>query len=242
MTDDRSLDLTPRPEFADRLQAALLREIASPETAGRHRRVQPHAEPQETIVTIAPTARPGRRRFTPYIAAAASIALVIIGVALLSGGGQNDRSPATIPATTIPDGVYRNTITVNDVSKANISTDLDWSGTWTLTVRNGTFQLHCAPAKPDGKDCGSNTTAAVVEAGRMVVLGDRVTFEGDAASVSAASGCHITNDTTDQRACVVLKPYTMRWSFDGRLLRFSVDTPDAATEWNLIIKPLTKVG
>jgi hypothetical protein len=103
MTHDRSLDVTPRREFADRLEADLLHIIgAGPvgdatHTEPGHTTALTSHKPiahKEAIVAIEldhqPTARSPRRA----LVAAAGIILVVAAIALVAGRGNGDQHPA----------------------------------------------------------------------------------------------------------------------------------------------------
>jgi hypothetical protein len=95
MTDDHSLDLAPRAEFADRLEADLLRVI------GNRAETLPIPDPEETFVIVERTTSPfpiRRRRWLVPVAAAV-IALVAGGVIALV---RRDHTTVVEPADSNP--------------------------------------------------------------------------------------------------------------------------------------------
>jgi hypothetical protein len=109
MTDDRSFELTPRPEFADRLEADLLHIVGVARVGDATRtepgQTSPPISPKEAIVAIEldhrqATARSPRRA----LVAAAVIVLVVAAVALVAGRGNSDQHPA---ASTLPPGARK---------------------------------------------------------------------------------------------------------------------------------------
>ncbi|HEX5014356.1 MAG TPA: TRAP transporter substrate-binding protein DctP [Candidatus Limnocylindrales bacterium] len=100
----------------------------------------------------------------------------------------------------IPDGVYRATITLDAVTNAGMSNEDGHTGIWTLTVRDGRFQITCGPLEEPERDCGNNTDfGAVLEQGPLKGSGDRAFFAVE-----------------DPR----FPPYDFRWKLDGDQLTF----------------------
>ena len=62
----------------------------------------------------------------------------------------DDGGVGPVPRTTssLPDGLYRVELSADDVIDADLGHSGGWSGTWTLTVSDGTFQLGCRCAIP----------------------------------------------------------------------------------------------
>jgi hypothetical protein len=112
MTDDRSLDMHPRAEFADRLEADLLREIGGRDTTTP----TPQLDEEPLVnIELTPTEPSSRPRWMMFAAAAAVIALVIVGAALAGRGHNKDVQPAdSLDATTtvLPASTHAVTFTV----------------------------------------------------------------------------------------------------------------------------------
>jgi hypothetical protein len=129
--------------------------------------------------------------------------------------------PTTAPA--IPTGVYRTRVTRDDVLSLG-GDDLTSAGTWTLTVKPGTFELECRPIADQGTDCGhhplTKTHPFLVEVGQL--RGDRATvwFIDDGPLTAKLTGC---DPRTGGGA---LGPYRFTWKATGSGLRFS-DLPRA---------------
>lgn len=89
MTDDHSLDTAPRAEFADRLEADLLRVI------GRRAETLSIPDPEETFVIVEPTTvGPSRRRWLAPAAAAAVVLVAAAVFAFVRRGDPSEVEPA----------------------------------------------------------------------------------------------------------------------------------------------------
>jgi hypothetical protein len=64
----------------------------------------------------------------------------------------------TIPAETsvLPDGIYRTQISSADVEAASLDNGPGWTGTWTLTIEDGTYNLTCRILDMSERDCGNS--------------------------------------------------------------------------------------
>ena len=95
MTDDRSLDMTPRVEFADRLEADLLRAIGARDTTTTTHHVNSKSA-EEPLVNVRQTPALAPRRPVWMLAAAAAsvIVLVLVGVAFATRRQTDSTSPA----------------------------------------------------------------------------------------------------------------------------------------------------
>jgi hypothetical protein len=114
MTDDRSLDLTPRAEFADRLEADLLH-IVGAAALGEHTPTEsgPNRPPislKEPIVAVELDHQSIARSPRRALVAAAGIILLVVAVAVVAGRGNGDRHPA---ASTLPPGARNVTFVVH---------------------------------------------------------------------------------------------------------------------------------
>jgi hypothetical protein len=146
--------------------------------------------------------------------------------------------PTTVPA--IPTGVYRTRVTDDEVLSLG-GDDLQNAGTWTLTVKPGTFALECRPISDPGEDCGhspvTGTHPFLVEIGQL--RGDRATvwFLDDEALIAKLTGCD---------KCGTVGPYRLTWKTTGSGLRFSAFVEpghpgfDLVTNWTA--KPWTKIA
>ena len=128
----------------------------------------------------------------------------------------------TVPTSTpidgavIPDGIYRTAISASAVTAAGDSNSSGWSGTWTLTIKDGTYALTCRPLDRPGRDCGNSVFDGALEAGHLRGAGDQVWFEHDTQLLSALSGCELPPSHTDPGHCVPLDPYSATWTFARR--------------------------
>jgi TRAP-type C4-dicarboxylate transport system substrate-binding protein len=132
-------------------------------------------------------------------------------------------SAPTIPAdvSSLPDGTYREQVTQADANAAGAS-DQGIAGTWTLTVKGGTYTLSCRFIGQPLTDCGSSHfDGATVEAGRLRGNGHTVYFVGDATMLQQANGCLMPPSQTLDGHCYVVPPYWLDWSLNGNRLTFS---------------------
>lgn len=131
----------------------------------------------------------------------------------------------SIPDTvsSLPDGTYRHQVALADVQAAGIPTNqAGWTGTWTLTVKDGIFALSCRSIDQPGVDCGNNPVdGATVEAGLVRGAGNTVYFVGEGDMLLKASGCLLPPSTSLPGHCVVIPPYWLDWSLEGDQLTFS---------------------
>jgi hypothetical protein len=148
--------------------------------------------------------------------------------------------PTTVP--TIPTGVYRTRVTDDEVLSLG-GDDMQNAGTWTLTVKPGTFALECRPISDPGEDCGhdplTGTHPFLVEIGQL--RGDRATvwFIDDGALKAKLTGCD---------KCGTVVPYRFTWKTTGSGLRFSdpfmpghpASPANPVTNWTA--KPWTKIA
>jgi TRAP-type C4-dicarboxylate transport system substrate-binding protein len=143
--------------------------------------------------------------------------------------------PATVSA--LPDGVYRQRITAADVEAAGMSNNDGWSGTWTMTVKHGTYEGRCRPIDAPGKDCGGSASDGPLEVGDLRGTGDTVYFVPDAARLSALTGCKLPPSSQGDGHCGPDDPYRANWKFSGDELAL---TGPAGTAFG--IKPYKKIS
>ena len=152
--------------------------------------------------------------------------------------------PATGPAPStpidgavIPDGIYRTPIPAVVVTAAGDSNSSGWSGTWTLTIKDGTYALTCRPLDRPGRDCGNSVFDGALEAGRLRGAGDRVWFELDAQLLAALTGCQLPPSRTDPGHCAPRDTYSARWTLVGDKLTFS-----DSDVLHLVLEPWRRIG
>ncbi len=157
--------------------------------------------------------------------------------------GVSSPEEATIPmegAPPIPDGVYRVEITADEVAAAGLSNGPGWSGTWTMTIDDGTYALTCQPITAPGKDCGNVTYGqdgvtfdTVLEAGYLQGDDMSVVFAYDPEVHSQHTGCELP--------CLGEFELAFTWSMNGdRLQLVDVSTADPYHQHTL--KPWTRIG
>jgi hypothetical protein len=131
----------------------------------------------------------------------------------------------------LPDGTYRVRITLDDLAAERVANNEGWTGTWTLRIEGGEYQLTCQPVDDPGRDCGNTTFEGPPEAGYVKGTGDVVHFVYDAELHSALTGCALP--------CFPLSPYSVRWSLDGDVLTFSDSEPFVV--YDKVLKPWNKI-
>ena len=138
----------------------------------------------------------------------------------------------------LPNGIYQVAITLADIQAAGIDNSPGWTGTWTLTVEDGTYDMTCRPIENPGKDCGSSTYEGPLEAGYLRGSGDVVYFVYDAELHSALTGCATAPEVAPP--CYPIPTYSVRWSLDGDVLTFSDSQPFVV--YDKVLEPWTRIG
>jgi hypothetical protein len=156
-------------------------------------------------------------------------------------GGEPSVQPS-IPAETaaIPNGVYRVELSAAEIAAAGVDNGQGWSGTWTITVKDGTYVVTCRPVDRPGRDCGNTTYDGPLDAGQLRGSGQTVTFVWDGQMMTELTGCDLSAKPPQEGACYPQPPITMAWELDGEELRFrqlSGDEPYSST-----LKPYRKIG
>jgi TRAP-type C4-dicarboxylate transport system substrate-binding protein len=154
--------------------------------------------------------------------------------------------PAAGPAPSIPtarsslpDGTYRQAVTSADLAALNVGNGPGWTGTWTLTIHDGTYALTCRFLDDPQRDCGNaGVEGVVLEAGYVRGTGAEVYFVGDGGVESRMTGCKLP--PSDQPGyCFVLPPYGYTWSIEGKQLTFTHPVPTNAAAFGFT--PWTKI-
>jgi TRAP-type C4-dicarboxylate transport system substrate-binding protein len=160
------------------------------------------------------------------------------------GAIDDDANLGAIPeeVSELPDGEYRVEITTADVAGAGLSNGPGWSGTWTLTVRQGTFELRCRPVEDPGVDCGTSSEPQdePFEAGEVLGTGNMVYLVNTGELMSQLTGCKLPPSSTEPEHCGPATTSRMTWVLDGDGLRFG----DQQGSENLIyvIEPWQKIS
>jgi len=153
--------------------------------------------------------------------------------------------PPSIPSSvsSIPAGSYRVQITLADILKAGGSNSWGNTGTWTLTIKDGTYAVSCQAVAEPGVDCGNipANTPMVVEAGLVRGTGQTVYFVPDGPTEAKIQGCALPPSTVPF-PCNVTAPYSVDWALSGTTLTFTNSGGIAHDVDNLSIKPWTKIG
>lgn len=148
-----------------------------------------------------------------------------------------------IPSTvsSLPDGIYRASISADEVAAAGHSNASGLSGTWTLTVRHGTYEVRCRPLTVSSKDCGEAVYDGPLDVGDL--RGDRHTayFVYLPQRLAKLTGCKLPTSTFEHGHCASAAPYRATWVTDGANLTFS-DFRGVGDTDELSIKPWRKIG
>jgi TRAP-type C4-dicarboxylate transport system substrate-binding protein len=153
--------------------------------------------------------------------------------------------PADDPLAEVPDeisslpaGQYRTEIRLADVTAAGVDNGPGWTGTWTLTIENGSYVLTCRAVESPGKDCGNTTWEGALEAGSLLGRGDIVYFDHDEELMAHLTGCQLPA-AAEPGHCPSAATYRVQWSLEGDRLTFT-DAGEVApyhltlTEWQKI--------
>ena len=152
---------------------------------------------------------------------------------------------STVPyeESTLPDGVYRVAIRVEDVAAAGRSNVNGLGGTWTLEVRDGEYQLSCQPLGEPSTDCGNSHASGLFEAGHLRGTGNKAYFVYDAELLSDLNGCQLPPSQLIPGHCPALIDYYANWAVDDDILTFSEFGPASwSNNDNLTITPWQKIG
>lgn len=137
----------------------------------------------------------------------------------------------------LPDGVYRAALQLADVTAAGYNNDDGVTGTWTLVLRNGTYELTCEILESPSQDCGhSGGIDDVLEAGYAKLGGNTVAFVYDSELHSQLTGCALP--------CSPLPTQQVTWSLQGKDLIFTdlvVDGPGGSMN-EKVLTPWVRIG
>jgi TRAP-type C4-dicarboxylate transport system substrate-binding protein len=135
-----------------------------------------------------------------------------------AGSGSLGSIPTTVSA--LPDGVYRRELTQQDIAAAGGDDGTGPAGIWTITVRRGTYEVHCRPVPGPGEVCGGSVTEKPLEVGDLRGTGKIVYFVPDAKKISRLTGCTLPVGNQNP-SCGPDNPYRLRWALMGDKLVFS---------------------
>ena len=135
----------------------------------------------------------------------------------------------------LPDGEYRVEITTDDVAAAGLDNRDGKSGTWTLTVRDGTYEMRCRPLDDPGIDCGQSVEDGPLDVGYLRGTGQTVTLVYDPELMSELTGCKLPVSSTLPDHCGPAGDVTLTWEIEGDSLTLSGNV-----WWGL--EPWTKIG
>jgi TRAP-type C4-dicarboxylate transport system substrate-binding protein len=151
-------------------------------------------------------------------------------------GTVDDQSVGAVPDDTadLPDGEYRVEITTDDVAAARLDNRDGHSGTWTFTVRDGTYEMRCRPLDDPGIDCGQEVDDGPFDAGYLRGTGQTVTLVHDPELISKLSGCKLPVSETLPDHCGPGGGVTLTWGIEGDSLTFSGDVWWGLESWTKI--------
>jgi hypothetical protein len=135
---------------------------------------------------------------------------------------QPTSAPTEIPTerSALPDGVYRSQLSIERAKQLGLD-ETGMAGTWTLTVKAGTFKLECKAISQPGIECGTHNPnlPAVVEVGTLHGTGNTVWFVHDQELLVKLSGCVRHSEGVD--GCGPEDAYHFDWKRAGKGLRFN---------------------
>jgi TRAP-type C4-dicarboxylate transport system substrate-binding protein len=148
-------------------------------------------------------------------------------------GKADKKSAGAVPddIADLPDGEYRTEITTDDLAAAGLGNGDGKSGTWTLTIHEGIYELRCRPLDDPGIDCGHSVEDDPLDAGYLRGTGNTVTFVHDPELVSKLTGCKLPVSETLPDHCGPGGRATLTWEIKGDSLTLSGD-----------LEPWTKIG
>lgn len=152
-------------------------------------------------------------------------------------GKANKKSSGAVPddIADLPDGEYRAEITTADVAAAGLRNGDGNSGTWTLTVHRGEYQMRCRPVDIPETDCGGTVRDSPLDAGHVRGTGNTVTFVHDPELISKLAGCKLPVSETLPDHCGRGGSVMLTWELKGDSLTLRGDD-----FWGL--EPWTKIG
>jgi TRAP-type C4-dicarboxylate transport system substrate-binding protein len=139
----------------------------------------------------------------------------------------------------MPDGEYRVEITTDEVAAAGLDNRDGKSGTWTFTVRDGTYEMRCRPLDDPGIDCGHSVEDGPLDVGYLRGTGQTVTLVYDPELISELTGCKLPVSGTLPDHCEPGGDVTLTWEIEGDSLTFS---GDLGRDFELVLEPWTKIG
>ncbi|MFZ0625809.1 MAG: TRAP transporter substrate-binding protein DctP [Acidimicrobiia bacterium] len=111
--------------------------------------------------------------------------------------------------TALPNGIYRAEVHLSDVTAAGYNNDNGVTGTWTIIMKDGTYQLTCEILEDQSQDCGhSGGIDDILEAGYARPSGNTVAFVYDSDLHSQLTGCALP--------CSPLPTLEVTWSLRGK--------------------------
>jgi TRAP-type C4-dicarboxylate transport system substrate-binding protein len=140
-------------------------------------------------------------------------------------GASTEAIPRTLAP--VPNGTYRKQITLDDVEAAGLTNNDGLTGTWTLTVRDGHFELRCRPIDLPGIDCGGEVFDGPLDMGDLRGDDHMLWWVYDADRLAEATGCLLPASDLQEGHCGALDPYRMSWKLDGHDLVLSDATGGA---------------
>jgi TRAP-type C4-dicarboxylate transport system substrate-binding protein len=160
---------------------------------------------------------------------------------------QQSSAPTTevgpIPAATsaLPAGIYRVEIGLADVERAGVTNADGLTGTWTLRVRDGKYELGCRPLDNPGVDCGHAVYDGALEAGDLRGTGHTAYFVYRPDRLSQLTGCQLPVSQSLSGHCFAGQNYRIDWAVEGDRLIFT-NYVSSWTNLQFMIEPWQKIG
>ena len=160
------------------------------------------------------------------------------------GSGQQNNPLGTIPSTvsSLPSGTYRAAVTVDDLNSRGMDKESGMSGTWTLKVADGKYELSCRPLALPGIDCAQEVYNGPLDVGDLRGSKNVVYFIYNAERKSRMTGCKLPVSQNLPGHCFAGRPYRMAWAIDGDQLTFSDYRSDNWPNDMFIVKPWRKIA
>ena len=151
------------------------------------------------------------------------------------GGGEPEVAGSTAP---IPDGMYRVDVSLDDLDAAGMNNANGYTGTWTITVDDGTYAYTCRPNALPDTDCGNTSYESDADYAQVLEAGH---LRGDDRSVQFVYDEAVHRSLADCGECETQPTKHVGWVLEGDQLTFT-DIGEPVVDGLLIVEPWTKVG
>lgn len=156
--------------------------------------------------------------------------------------GVAPRAADAVPmaVSSLPDGTYRTEITLDDMRAGGFNLSTGSSGTWTLRVARGTYEISCRPIADPGTDCGHAQYDGPLDVGDLRGEGNVVHFVYVAERLAERTGCGLPVSSSTPGRCFPGHPFTLTFAVDGDRLVFA--NPVGTVGHEMIIEPWRRIA